>query len=112
MTALVFGVCLVAWALLALGLPRHHADWFGRAPTGLQRALLRGHGWLGLGVALALALRAHGLAFGAVLWAAAMMLAAMAWALVLAARGGLRPAGVPGRGAGGARPARPGRRRN
>ena len=107
MTWLVFLVGLVAWSLLALGLPRHHAEWFGRAPTPLQRRLLRGHGWAGLGLALALSLRAHGPELGIVLWAVAMMLAAMAWALLLAARARFSPAAAPPRGAAGARRARP-----
>ena len=112
MTGLVFLACLVAWALLALGLQKHHAEWFGRPPTALQRGLLRGHGWLGLAFALGLALRAHGVEFGLVLWATAMMLAAITWVLALAARSGFSAGDDRQRAAGGARQARPGRRRS
>lgn len=103
MTLAVFGVSLLAWALLALGLPRHHADWFGAAPTLARRRLLRALGWLGLPAGLALSLAAHGVELGLVLWAVALMLAAMAWSLLMAVRGGFSAAGARRPGAGGAR---------
>lgn len=87
MTGLVFLLLLLAWALLALGLPRHHADWFGSTPSGSRRRLLRVLGWLGLPVGLVLSLSAHGVELGSVLWAVALMLAALVWSLLMAVRG-------------------------
>ncbi|KAA2285129.1 DUF3325 domain-containing protein [Arenimonas fontis] len=84
--ALVFLVCLAAWVLLGLGLPRHARQMFGRAlPPGLARSV-RFLGWLGLPLGLILAIAAEGASFGSVYWAASLMLAAMAWVLVLAWR--------------------------
>lgn len=94
MTALVFLVSLLAWALLALGLPRHHSDWFGSAASVPRRRLLRALGWLGLPAGLALSLVTHGAELGSVLWAVALMLAALAWSLLMSSRA-RQPTGRP-----------------
>ena len=93
MIALVIAVNLAGWALLALGLSGHHRAWFGRAPSPLRRRLLRASGWACLPLAWWLAVLAQGYELGSVYWAATLMLAALAWALVMAARESLSAAG-------------------
>ena len=112
MIALVIAVNLIGWALLALGLPGHHRAWFGAAPAPGRRRLLRTAGWACLPVAWALAVMQHGYELGSVLWAATLMLAALAWALVMAAREGFSAAGGPKPGAADARRAAKGQPRS
>ena len=103
MTALVFAVNLAGWALLALGLPGHHRAWFGAAPAPGRLPLLRAAGWACLPLAWALAVAQQGHELGSVLWAATLMLAALAWALVMAARESVSAAGGRTPGAAGVR---------
>ena len=103
MIALVFAVNLAGWALLALGLPGHHRAWFGAVPAPGRLRLLRAAGWACLPLAWALAVMQRGCELGSVLWAATLMLAALAWALVMAARETLSAAGGRTPGAAGAR---------
>lgn len=93
MIALVFAVNLIGWALLALGLPAHHRAWFGAAPARWRLRLLRTAGWACLPMAWALAVVQQGYELGSVLWAATLMLAALAWALVMAGRETVSAAG-------------------
>ncbi|WP_374605386.1 DUF3325 family protein [Arenimonas sp.] len=103
----VFALNLLAWALLALGLPGHHRAWFGRPLSPVRRRVLRTLGWLCLPAGWGLAVVLRGYELGSVLWAASLMLAALAWALLMAAREAFS-AGVGQRpGAAGARRAGP-----
>lgn len=112
MIALVFLVSLLAWALLALGLPRHHASWFGTAPMGMWMRVFRLLGWLGLPLGWALAVVMRGYELGSVLWAALLMLAALTWALLMTARESFSAGDGRKPGAAGARRGGPGRRRS
>ncbi|WP_339828391.1 DUF3325 domain-containing protein [uncultured Arenimonas sp.] len=103
MIVLVIAVNLIGWALLALGLPGHHRAWFGAAPAPGRRRLLRLSGWACLPLAWGLAVAQQGHELGSVMWAATLMLAALAWALVMAARETLSAAGGRTPGAAGAR---------
>jgi hypothetical protein len=101
MMVLVFALSLLAWALLALGLPRHHGAWFGKPPTPMRRRTFRGLGWAGLPLGWALAVSLRGYELGSVLWAVLLMLAALAWALLMTARDEFSAAAgrTPGAGA-------------
>lgn len=112
MIALVFVISLLAWALLALGLARHYAAWFGPAPAPARRRALRVLGWLGLPAGWWLAVALRGYELGSVLWAAMLMLAALAWALLMTARENFSATRGqrPGAGRGDRRRARAGRR--
>ena len=112
MIALVFAVNLAGWALLALGLPGHHRAWFGAVPAPGRLRLLRAAGWACLPLAWALAVMQRGYELGSVLWAAMLMPAALAWALVMAARETLSAAGGRTPGAAGARRAAKGQPRS
>tara|TARA_R110002020_G_scaffold26323_10_gene85056 strand:+ start:980 stop:1315 length:336 start_codon:yes stop_codon:yes gene_type:complete len=103
MIALLIAVNLAGWALLALGLAGHHRAWFGTAPSPSRRRFLRVSGWACLPLAWWLAVLAQGYELGSVYWAATLMLAALAWALVMAARESLSAAGGRTPGAGGVR---------
>lgn len=62
----VFLTCLLAFACLALAMPRHQLDALGRElPASASRALRSG-GWLALLAALALAVRGMGWGLGLV----------------------------------------------
>lgn len=112
MIALVIAVNLVGWALLALGLPGHHRAWFGTAPAPGRRRFLRVSGWACLPLAWLMAVTQQGYELGSVLWAATLMLAALAWALVMAARESFSAADGRTPGAAGVRRAGKGRARN
>ena len=112
MITMVFALNLLAWALLALGLPGHHRAWFGRVPTPGRRRLLRGLGWICLPAGWLLAVVLRGYELGSVLWAVLLMLAAMAWTLLMAARVAFSATDGRPPGAGGARRAGPARRRS
>jgi hypothetical protein len=83
MVALALLLCIAAWASLSLGMPRHHQALLGAMPTPTRRRLLRGGGWLLLAAAFALCMAAYGTGQGPIFWAAAMVLAAIAWVLLL-----------------------------
>ncbi|MBS7458677.1 DUF3325 domain-containing protein [Coralloluteibacterium stylophorae] len=81
---LLLALCYAGWCLLALGMERHHRDAFGSAPPRRRRRLLRGGGWLLLTLAFTTGIAARGWEFGPVAWACALMLAGLAWVLLLA----------------------------
>ena len=112
MIALVIVLSLAGWALLALGLSGHHRAWFGTSPSPSRRRFLRGTGWACLPLAWWLAVEGHGYELGSVYWAAMLMLAALAWALVMAARESLSAAGGRTPAAAGARRGANSRRRS
>ena len=112
MIALVFAVNLAGWALLALGPPGHHRAWFGAAPAPGRLRLLRAAGWACLPLAWGLAVMQQSYELGSVLWTATLMLAALAWTLVMAARETLSAAGGRKPGAAGARRAAKGQPRS
>lgn len=76
-------LCYFGWCLLCLGMERHHRDIFGAVPSPTRRRRLRVGGWFALMLALAICVYALGWEFGPVLWACALMLAALMWALLL-----------------------------
>ena len=112
MIVLVIAVNLIGWALLALGLPGHPRAWFGAVPAPGRLRLLRAAGWACLPLAWALAVMQRGYELGSVLWAAMLMPAALAWALVMAARETRSAAGGRTPGAAGARRAAKGQPRS
>ena len=76
-------LCYAGWCLLCLGMERHHRDVFGAAPSSTRRRKLRVGGWFALMLAFAISVYALDWEFGPVLWACALMLAALVWALLL-----------------------------
>ncbi|KAB8198130.1 DUF3325 family protein [Lysobacter maris] len=84
----MFGVVLAlsigAWMLLALGLPRHRQAVFGAAASDRGGHLLRLAGWSLLPLAFAIAVEDHGWGQGPIFWAAALVIAALAWVLLMA----------------------------
>jgi hypothetical protein len=81
--AMALVLCYAGWCLLCLGMERHHRDIFGVAPSAARRRRLRVGGWFALMLAFAISVYALGWEFGPVLWACALMLAALVWALLL-----------------------------
>ena len=112
MIAGIFILSLLAWALLALGLPRHHAAWFGPAPAVARRRVFRVLGWSGLPLGWWLAVAGQGYELGSVLWAVLLMLSALAWALLMSLRESVRAGGGRTPVAAGARRGGRGRRRS
>ena len=112
MIGLVFVVSLLAWALLALGLARHHTAWFGPAPAVARRRVYRALGWSGLPLGWWLAVAGQGYELGSVLWAVLLMLSALAWALLMSLRGSVRAGDDRTPVAAGAHRGGPGRRRS
>lgn len=76
-------LCYAGWCLLSLGMERHHRDVFGTVPAPGQRRKLRVGGWSALMLAFALSVYVLAWEFGPVLWACALMLAALVWTLLL-----------------------------
>jgi hypothetical protein len=76
-------LCYAGWCLLCLGMERHHRDVFGAAPSTTRRRGLRVGGWFVLMLAFAISVYTLGWEFGPVLWACALTLAALVWALLL-----------------------------
>lgn len=96
--AMALVLCYAGWCLLCLGMERHHRDFFGAAPSPTRLRMLRVSGWFALMLAFAISVYAIGWEFGPVLWACALMLAALMWTLLLpfAARWAVRLAwGAP-----------------
>lgn len=89
---MALALCYTGWCLLCLGMERHHREFFGIGPSPRRRRWLRVSGWFALALALAIGVYAAGWEFGPVLWACALMLAALIWVLLLpfAARWALR----------------------
>lgn len=83
MVAFALLLCFAAWASLSLGMPRHHLALLGVAPAARRRRLLRGAGWSLLALAFALCMAAYGAGQGPIFWAAAMVLGAIGWVLLL-----------------------------
>jgi len=77
-----FALDYLGWMLLCLGLPRHYREHFGALPPPHRARWLRAGGWLLCAAALAVAVAMAGWGIGAVTWAAAWMLAAVAWVLL------------------------------
>lgn len=75
---------LVGWALLSLGLPKHHRALRGRDPAPAERRAWRSGGWLALLAMFAVCVAARGWEFGLVYAGVLMMLTALAWSLWLA----------------------------
>jgi hypothetical protein len=80
---LALALCYAGWCLLCLGMERHHRDLFRVLPSPGRRRRLRIGGWFALVLAFATGVYATGWEFGPVLWACALMLAALAWTLLL-----------------------------
>lgn len=89
-------LCYAGWCLLCLGMERHHREFFGAAPSSRRRRRLRVGGWFALLLAFAISVHAIDWEFGPVLWVCALMLAALAWSLLLpfAARWAVRLAWI------------------
>lgn len=81
--AIALVLCYAGWCLLCLGMERHHRDFFGAVPSPARRRKLRVGGWFALMLAFAVSVYAIDWEFGPVLWACALMLAALVWALLL-----------------------------
>lgn len=79
-----FALCVAAWLLLSLGLPKHFQALRGRAPSEREMRMLRGTGWITLAISLALFVTDRGWEYGPVFWFAVLMLTAVAWTLTLA----------------------------
>jgi hypothetical protein len=80
---LALALCYAGWCLLCLGMERHQRDFFGAAASPSRRRSLRLGGWFALLLAFAISVYAIGWEFGPVLWACALMLAALVWTLLL-----------------------------
>lgn len=77
----VFLLCFAAWAAIALGMDRHHADAMGREGSAQHLQRLRRAGWLLLALSLWQATRTPGDApasLGIATWAVALSIAALA----------------------------------
>ncbi|MCF7220692.1 DUF3325 domain-containing protein [Marilutibacter chinensis] len=83
MLGLVLALSLTAWILLALGLPRHHKAVFGTDPAPARRRLLRAAGWCLLPLGFAVAAADRGWGQGPIFWAASLVIAALAWVLLM-----------------------------
>lgn len=83
MPGMVLALAMVAWMLLALGLPRHHKAVFGADPSPGTCRLSRAAGWTLLPLAFAVAVAAHGWGQGPIFWAASLVLGALAWVLLM-----------------------------
>ena len=76
-----FLLCFAAWAAIALGMDRHHADALGRDATARRLLQLRRGGWLLLALSLWMAARPVGhvpASVGITAWTVALSLAAVA----------------------------------
>ncbi|MGE8547191.1 DUF3325 domain-containing protein [Alcaligenes sp. Marseille-Q7550] len=62
----IFLACCLGFTGLALSMDRHQQDRWGRVLSRRAAGLLRGAGWLLLGLAMALAVRSMGWGFGLV----------------------------------------------
>lgn len=84
---LLLGTALIVlgWCLLVLAMPRHHQALRGRPVPPARALFLRGGGALALAASLACFIAVIGREQGPVFWTCALMLAAMAWTLLLAA---------------------------
>lgn len=77
MVVLSFGFAIVGFALLALSLAKHYRDLFGRILAVQRSRAFRIAGWLLLGASMIGAIAAQGVAFGIILWAALLNVAAL-----------------------------------
>ena len=82
---LLSGFCLTlwAWCLLSLGLERHQRTVLATPWSPAQRRAARSGGWALLALALAVFVGWRGWELGPVLGASALMLAALAWVLLM-----------------------------
>ncbi|WP_052100873.1 DUF3325 domain-containing protein [Novilysobacter arseniciresistens] len=83
MIAPVILASLLGWALLSLGLPRHHVAVFGSEPGPARSRRLRGTGWVLLALGLPACIGEYGSGQGPVFWASALVVAAIAWVLLM-----------------------------
>lgn len=92
MPIFVLPLCVLAFACLALAMPRHQTAVFGHplSPSGARA--LRGGGWLGLLAALALQVGARGWALGLVYYSGWTSVAAGIVYCALIVRGRSNPA--------------------
>lgn len=77
---------IVGFAALALSMPRHYRDILGRVPKSRVERAMRWAGWSLLGAGLSAAVASSGLAFGIILWAGLVTVAALFVAIMLAYR--------------------------
>lgn len=82
---LLSGFCLTlwAWCLLSQGLERHQRTVLATAWSPARRRAARGGGWALLALAFGGFVGWRGWELGPVLWAVALMLAAIAWVLLM-----------------------------
>ncbi len=85
MLALIAIASLLGWALLSLGLPKHHAAVFGREPGASHSRRLRAAGWCLLALGLPACIAGYGWGQGPVFWASTLVLGAIAWVLLMTA---------------------------
>lgn len=83
MIAAVVIASLLGWALLSLGLPKHHAAVFGSEPGRARSRRLRGAGWMLLALGLPACVGEYGWGQGPVFWASALVVGAIAWVLLM-----------------------------
>lgn len=83
MIAPVILASLLGWALLSLGLPRHHVAVFGSEPGPARSRRLRAAGWVLLALGLPACVGEYGAGQGPVFWASALVVAAIAWVLLM-----------------------------
>lgn len=83
MAVLLVFCCLLGWALLSIGLPRHHLALLGHEPARQRTRWLRAAGWTVLGLALPACVGAYGWGQGPIFWASGLVLAAILWALLM-----------------------------
>ena len=81
-----FLLLLAGFAALALSMPKHQRELFGRAPVKPARLILRFFGWSLLLLALMPAIACSGVGIGIVLWFGFATLAAMIVSLMLTYR--------------------------
>lgn len=83
MAVLIVLTCLFGWALLSLGLARHHIALLGHEPALQRTRRLRAAGWILLVLALPACLGAYGWGQGPIFWASGLVLGAILWVLVM-----------------------------
>lgn len=83
MTMLALLLSLVGFASLALAMPKHHHDLFGRSPSKARKRALGVGGWLLLGASIWPLIASDGVAVGITFWFGVITVAALIVAMSL-----------------------------
>ena len=76
-------LCLAGLVALALSMPKHHRDLFGKAPPRMRSLALRVGSWAALAASFATAIADQGVSVGIVLWLGMVTITALAVAMLL-----------------------------